>query len=418
MITFFNYILIFNVFAGGFILFVSPFDFYTSYIFILFFLIVYLLRYRDIRVNRNFLKVLLFLTMTSLANVYLGKDTFFLMAKQVLGILVTGSAYYLLIKANEFKVEKLFKIYLQIAVIVAAIGIFQELSFLARFEPGYDLSWLVNRWKFTASKFGILRINSICMEPAHFAITMIPAVFVSLSTIFKRGSFYLSKWKCVLIIISVILSLSSIAYIAILISLLLIFLGVKKSKYLLLVIVIIPALIYSAYRYIPEIRERANHTIGVFTGQKKVSQSHLSVYALASNAFVAYKSFIDSPLFGRGLGSHSVSYNEFIKPGVPGTIWYSDYPKYPAVNREDAGSLFLRLVSETGLFGLIVVFYFIFKFHLKGNDNEKLQIISNAIFVLFLLQLFRQGHYFYNGLFFFVWVYYFAYRICKNRLLA
>jgi len=418
MVTIFNYFLVFNIFAGGFLLFVTPFDFYTGYIFIITFLIAYIIRYRNLQINSWFLMILILLTIVSLGNAYVGKDTFFLMSKQLLGILITGSAYYLLVKANEFNVEKLFKIYLQIALIIAAIGIIQELSFLVKIKSGYDYSWIVNRWKYTQARFGILRINSICMEPAHFAITMIPAVFVSLSTIFKRGSFYLSKWKCVLIIISVILSLSSIAYIAILISLLLIFLGVKKSKYLLLVIVIIPALIYSAYRYIPEIRERANHTIGVFTGQKKVSQSHLSVYALASNAFVAYKSFIDSPLFGRGLGSHPVSYNEFIKPGVPGTIWYSDYPKYPAVNREDAGSLFLRLVSETGLFGLIVVFYFIFKFHLKGNDDEKLQIISNAIFVLFLLQLFRQGHYFYNGLFFFVWVYYFAYRICKNRLLA
>lgn len=396
---------------------VSPFDFYTGYVFILLFLMVYLLCYRDIRVNRDFLRILMLLTVTSLANVYLGKDTFFLMAKQVLGILVTGSAYYLLIKANEFKVERLFKIYLQIALIIAIIGIFQELSFLVKFEAGYDFSWLVNRWKCTPSRFGILRVNSICMEPAHFAITMIPALYVSLMAILRKGSFYLNKTSGVLIIVSVILSFSSIAYIGILISLLLIFQGVKKFKYLLLVLFIMPVLIYSVYRYSPEVHERASHAIGVITGQTKVSKSHLSVYALASNAFVAYKSFIDSPLFGRGLGSHQVSYNEFIKPGVAGTIWYSDYPKYPPVNREDAGSLFLRLVSETGLLGLIIVFYFIFKFRLKGSDNKKLQIISNAIFVLFLLQLFRQGHYFYNGLFFFVWVYYFSYKICKNKLL-
>lgn len=410
MITLFNYLLIFNVFAGGFVLFYSPFEFYLGYIFIIFFLVIYFFRYRNVGINSNFLVIILVLTVSSLVNVYFGNDTIFLMIKQVLGILITGAAYYLLIKVNNYDIEKLFKIYLRIALIVAVIGIFQEFSFLIGFRSGYDYSWLIEKWIFIPARGGMLRVNSIFMEPTHLAVSMVPALFVSLAAILRNSSFYLSKKASIPIIICYILTFSVVAYIVILISLVLLFSPyVKKIKHLLLLLTTISILVYSAYYFVPEIRMRVDDAIGVVTGSK-LAASHLTVYAYLSNAFVAFKSFISSPLFGRGLGSHPVSYDEFIRPG--NVFWQKGHT---GVNKADANSLFLRLVSETGLFGIIVVLYFIFKFRLKPGDNKNLQIISNAIFILFIAQLIRQGHYFYNGLFFFAWMYYFTYKVSESQ---
>lgn len=411
MITFFNYLLIFNVFAGGFILFSSPFEFYVGYIFIIFFLVIYILHYRNISINSNFLIILIALTISSLVNVYLRNNTLFFMLKQVVGISITGIAYYLLIKINKYKIDKLFKIYLRIALMVAVIGIFQEFSFLAGFKSGYDYSYIIPKWWFFPTTFGMLKVNSIFMEPSHFAISMAPASFVSLMAILRNNSSCLSKKASILIIISVILTFSAVAYIVILISLLLIYSNVRKFRYLLLTAIIIPIFIYTTYRYIPEIRMRFNDTLEVVTGSKKAVDTNLSTYSLSSNTFVAYKNFTDSPLFGRGLGSYPISYNEVIYSGVSGGFWRKDVP---VLNSDDAGSLFLRLVSETGLFGIILVLYFVFKFRLKNSGNRNLQIISNAIFIMFMMQLLKQGHYFYNGLFFFVWLYYFAYKIYKQ----
>ncbi|MFA5393573.1 MAG: O-antigen ligase family protein [Candidatus Ratteibacteria bacterium] len=336
------------------------------------------------------------------------------MAKQVLGILITGFAYYLLIKINKYDVNKLFKIYLRIALIVAIIGIFQEFSFLVGFKAGYDYSYLIPKWWLAKTTFGMLRVNSIFMEPSHFAFAMAPALFVSLITISKNNSFYLSKKTSILLIISVILTFSAVAYIAILISLFLIYFKVKKPRYLLLAVILIPVCIYTAYRYVPDIRMRFDDTLRVATGAKQPGEVNLSTYALASNALVAYKSFVSNPLFGRGLGSHPVSYDkEFPYSGILGGFG-QEYA--PIVNKEDANSLFLRLASETGLFGMIVVLCFVFKFRLKNRGNENISIISNAIFTMFMIQLLRQGHYFYNGLFFFVWLYYFAYKIHNSKI--
>jgi hypothetical protein len=347
------------------------------------------------------------LTVSSLVSAYIEKNTIFLLTKQVLGILITGSAYYLLIKINNYEINRLFRIYLQIVLIVVVIGIFQEFSFLVGFKSGYDYRWLIEKWGVAQTTGGLLRVNSIFMEPSHLAISMTPALFVSLEAILRNNSFYLSKKASILIIICYILTFSVVAYIAILISIcILTYSKIKNFKYILSIVLIITIFSYIAYRYMPEISMRVDDAIGVITGSKQVIRSHATVYAYVSNAFVAFKSFMSNPLFGRGLGSHPISYDEFICRGVSNVFWRAS-----GINQADGNSLFLRLISETGLFGIVVVFYFIFKFRLKRGDNKNLQILSNAIFVLFVVQLIRQGHYFYNGLFFFVWMYYFTYKI-------
>lgn len=414
MISLFNYLLIFNIFGCGFRLLSKPFDIFISYIFIIWFLIIYILHYYKISINRKFLIALSVLIVFSLINVYLGNDTIFLMSKQVFGILISSFAYYLLVKVNKYEIDKLFKIYLQIALIVAIIGVFQEFSFLVGFEKGYDYRDLIPRWTLTPAGSGLLRVNSILMEPSHFAISMTPALFVSLVTIFRNNSLYYGKIAAIIVIISVILTFSAVAYSAILLSLILIFLNVRKIKYLLLLAVILPVFIYAAYNYAPGIRIRVDDTFRIISKMIRVVDANASTYALGSNIFVAYKSFIQNPLFGSGLGSHPLSYDKFLHLGISDGFWQANAL---VLNREDAASLFIRLVSETGLFGVAIVLIFIFNFFLKDQKKEEksLYIINNSIFCIFFMHLARYGHYFGAGLFFFIWLYYFTYKISKTE---
>lgn len=408
MITLFNYLLIFNVFAGGFVLFTSPFEFYAGYIFLLIFLIGYVIRYHRISINLNFLVLLVVLSIASIFNIFAGNNTGVLFLKQVVGILLNGLAYYLLVKVNQYDVQKLFKVYLQIALIVALIGIFQELSFLVGFQPGYDYSWIIKKWQYMPATGGMLRVNSIFAEPSHLAISMAPALFVALAALLKSHVFYLDKKASIAIVVCFILTFSIVAYVAIFISVFFLYFNVRKIKHIFLVALLIAISGCVAYYMIPEIRMRVGDAIGIATGSRQLTESHLSIYALVSNAFVAAQSFLGSMLFGSGLGSHPVSYDAFMNSHLAGTLWGQGYV---GVNRSDAGSLLLRLISETGLFGVIAVFYFMFRFRITNEQNKDLWVLSSAIFVIFLMQLLRQGHYFYNGFFFFVWLYYFAYKM-------
>jgi O-antigen ligase len=255
--------------------------------------------------------------------------------------------------------------------------------------------------------WGVLKVNSILLEPSHFATSMAPAFLVALVNIFRKRVFNQRKTDSMIIIISYILTFSAVAYIAILICLLLISYNTIKIRYTSLAMIVISVLAFSAYSYIPEMRTRVDDTLGIAIGSKEATDANLSTFSLVSNAYVAYNSFLDSPLFGHGLGSHPISYDKYILGVIGGDIQEEVF----GINKDDASSLFLRLASETGLFGIVAVLYFVFKCYLKNSCKNNLQIISNSILCMLLVSLLRQGHYFYNGLFFFVWLYYFSYKI-------
>jgi O-antigen ligase len=298
-------------------------------------------------------------------------------------------------------------IYLQIALIIAGIGIFQEFSYLIGFTSGYDYSSVIPKWHVADTDWGVLKVNSILLEPSHFAISMAPAFLVSLFNIFRKNAFNQRKLASIVIVVSFILTFSAVAYIAILISILLISYSANKFRHTLLAMIVVFMLAFSAYSYIPEMRTRVDDTFGIAAGSMETTEANLSTFSLVSNAFVAYNSFLDSPLFGHGLGSHPISYDKYVFGVIGGDIQEDVF----GINKDDASSLFLRLISETGLFGIVAVLYFVLKCNLINCPNNNMQIISNSILCLLLICLLRQGHYFYNGLFFFVWMYYFSYKL-------
>jgi O-antigen ligase len=144
--------------------------------------------------------------------------------------------------------------------------------------------------------------------------------------------------------------------------------------------------------------------VSVLTGQNKIQDANFSTVTFFSNAVVAWHSFKSNPLFGSGLGSHELSYDKFINKAI-------DVTKVPGfANAKDANSLFFRLMSETGLFGLVFIFIFIVTFYLKYSSRRQshLWVINNASLSMIALRLVRQGHYFVDGFFFFIWLYYFS----------
>jgi hypothetical protein len=89
------------------------------------------------------------------------------------------------------------------------------------------------------------------------------------------------------------------------------------------------------------------------------------------------------------------------------------------LNREGGNSLFLRILSEMGLFGIVLFFCFLFKFYLSKikDKTDYLWVISSAVLVMFLIRLIRAEHYFNGGMFFFFWLYYFSWKTnnLKNK---
>ncbi len=401
MITLFNYLLLSNIFTGGFVLIGAYCDLYLGYIFIAAFFI-YALFFKKIVINRNFVYILTVFFIFSFLNVIFKNNSFPLLLKTTMGFIINGAAYYSLIRLNNNNIDKLFRIYLQFVCIVVFIGVFQEISYLIGFKYGYDFTSFIPRTMLTVTDFGWLRIPSILPEPAHFGGAIAPAVFVAISNIINNKRNYISKKMSCLIILSILLTFSLVAYLSIIVAFILVMINQLRRKLIVVSGIILLIFIFSAYLCIPEIRERVDDTINLVSGKTQLVEVNFSTYSVASNGLVALRSFMNNPLISSGLGSHPFSHGKYIAQIVDQSVISS------GINKYDASSLLLRLISETGLLGVLLFFYFIFRFYVPKKRDEHYWIISNSIMCLFVLNLLRQGNYFAHGFIFFVWLYYFT----------
>lgn len=372
------------------------------------FLSFYILYYHKLVINIKFMIILSAFMFLSFFNLFLDNISLFLLLKQIIGFIFNGLVYYLLIKINRYNIDRLFRTYLNLAFTIALIGIFQEISFLCGFTYGYDYTYFLPNFRLGGTVMGLLRVSSILPEPSHFGAAMAPAAFVSVLSIFKRENIFISKKKSFLILISFLLSFSIVSYCGIVFAIILIMLNYKRIKLIVTGTIIISAFAVASYS-LPMIRMRVDDTIAVFSGKKPMHEANLSTFAVCSNGFIAYKSFMNNPLIGSGLGSHPLSYDRYLENVDPAKTLVG-------LNKKDASGLFLRLISETGILGVSLFIYFIFRFYVSRTRDDYLWIISNSIICLIVLNLLRQGNYFYNGFMFFVWAYYWTYiNASENR---
>lgn len=94
--------------------------------------------------------------------------------------------------------------------------------------------------------------------------------------------------------------------------------------------------------------------------------------------------------------------------------------RYGIFNTADANSLFVRLMSETGLMGLGLFFTFLFK-NLTGRsgyddpETRDYTLLNQGIFIWFVVRLVRTGNYFGNGFFLFFFMYYFSKKFIDRK---
>jgi len=404
-----NYLVISAIFTEAIsfkFLMLSEFKIYNFFLLVTVFVLFLLLR----RVYFNKTLIALYIIVISFAiySVLLGSSSVILALKQLIGICLHSLAFYLLVRFNQGDTKRLYQTYLNIAFFVAIIGLIQVTGFFFKIDPLYDFRSFLHPWQPTAfitTPMRVLRLNSIMPEPSSFCMVMVPAFFASCAAFFKKGFNLIAKIKGLVIIISFLLTFSVVGYIAIFFTPLLLLYRQLKRIYFILACLIACFITLGIFTSIPSYRSRVGGTIYAFTGKIDLKTTNQTTYTFLRNAAVAFDSFKQSFFLGKGLGSHRISYDRYIEQHRithPVGIY--------VLNRDDANSLFLRLLSETGLLGLGIFLFFVFRYYVyEPCDNEAyLFLINNSIFILFLIRLIRQGHYFSEGFFFFFWLYYFT----------
>lgn len=406
-----NKLVISTLFLTSLVLFTSPFEFYIFYIPVLALFPFFIKR---LGFSRNLFIFFIVIGLASLYGVAVENNTLPNFLKVYLSIIVLYSFYYYAIAYNKFNAYPLFKIYLYFARIVAIIALIQFVSYTIGFTPGYNFRWLFNKYTLVASE-NYIRLSSIIAEPSQYAFVMAPAMFVSLYALLYNNTFFVNRKTAILILGTTILTYSTHAYIVIFMSVLFV---LMKRFNLLKSIVFLSILITGfvfIYNTTPIVQRRVDDSVLIIKDAHRIndqfflSKLNTSSFTLLNNSVIALRSFESNPLVGSGLGSHPISFNKY-------SITRQRYLPFQDFNTMDANSLFLRLLSETGMLGLFAILFILVRYRYTDSRNTVPWVISHAILVMIIAALLREGHYYLSGvpLFIFMYIYIKKYGVSIN----
>jgi len=275
----------------------------------------------------------------------------------------------------------------------------------------------LNIFRFLEAANITYRFQSITQEPSFIAFVFAPIIFVSLYGLLTGRFSLIGRAWSILFIMGYLLTVSFIAYIGVALMLTLITMRSLTPLRILIAffsVVAIFALGVLAYYNIEAIRMRVDDTI-MGASQNIISQSaylnvNLSSYAFLTNAYVVKQTLADHFFVGTGLGTHQLNYDHYMPPALR---------DYITLNREEANSMGLRLLSETGVIGLSVFILFVFSYKAKFRDSFTEQqvhwwMINCGTFVMIILFLMRNGHYTIHGRILFLLLYYYTYLFIKD----
>ncbi|MBL7935969.1 MAG: hypothetical protein JNM51_09220, partial [Bacteroidia bacterium] len=379
----------------------EPFEFYVGYIIYVALLPGFVIRFGF---NRNMFFIFLILFVTGLVHVLLDNNSSAQFFKVFIGLFLSYFFYYYVVLELDYDVEQLFKWYLKGAYITSILGIFQFIFFQIGYVSGYRFFNVFNKWGIiTGGNFGI-RVNSVFAEPTHLGAVLSSAFFIALYNLMRKETFGLTRFQSIIVVITYLLSFSGLGQVGIFLSFIFLAISFGLIRYIFVLIPIVILLFNFLYNNVSEFKDRLDSTFGLFFGGEKfeLGKTHGSSFILYNNYVVAFENFKSNFLFGTGIGSHPTAFERYsIAKDI--SVWGFN------LNSADANSMFLRLVSETGLFGVLIFLIIMVKCYVKRDINHLTYhwLVSNSILIMILLNLFRQGHYFLNGFPFFVIIYYY-----------
>lgn len=406
----FSYIIIASIFVTGAGFEGSIFKFYWYYPFYIIFLITGLLVFRKVE-----FKPFLVLIAIIIFSLLTYQSNLLLVVKQIVNISFSWVVFYYFICLEKHDIIKLFEKYVKFAKVLAVLGLIQVLLFsigLGNFFL-WAFPWLKD---YQVSN----RLQSLTQEPSYIAFTFAPIVFIAIHNLFYRKRHFMNRGWSFLFILCYMLTLSSIAYFGLLLMLVMAYF--KNFTYFKLQLIGfaflgIFLLGFTAYKNLPGVKMRVDDTLlglsGDFFEGERYRRVNPSTYAFLSNYYVTTKAFWDHPIVGNGLGTYEAVYDR----NIPSKIEKVS-PTYRSLNRQDGASMAFRLLSETGLVGLLLFTFYLFRNKLRmrmsfSKDAEVLWVLNTGIFIVIILALLRNGNYTIHGKLLFFFLYYYSYEQVK-----
>lgn len=356
------------------------------------------------KVQGGLLFFICLLALISALGVAAGTTTMSAAGLQIVGISTFGFGLYSYFSARQDRLPMIAQWFFNLMLGIAVLAIVQEGAFLLGIEPLYEVNWLIPGVGVAplSQEGPFIRVHSVFTEPGHLGIAIAPAGFIAVRVIFFGGRLYYTRLQAWVVLLGIILTFSSVAYFGLLVSFLVAGGRRRAVRATALGGVALGVVLLTT----PGVRERLFTLVQLFQGLD-VAEGNVSALNMFLNSGVALQSLQNQPLWGGGLGSHSFTYETFLREGTvygEAVLAFLRFMSPSELNTQDAYSMYLRLPSELGLIGVGLVLFFIFKNRLPEEAGQ-LTVISNACLVFFITYCLREGHYFRYELWFFVALY-------------
>lgn len=338
--------------------------------------------------------------------VMLGTDTFTLFFQQFVSICITAAYWFTFV--DETNMMEYLRLYKQLAIFTAFVSIFQYLMSLLGVASLATMSWLIADQQGTP----VGRSAAFLNEPSYCALVLFPLVFLGLYQLMGRyksaQTLRLKPWEFIVVFAGFLFTWSSTGFFGVVVSIIVILLEYGVSYKQLLILALTILCLGAVYDKVTFIHQRLDDTVKLVRGKESLSAVNLSTQALIVSKNIAVDSFKATHGLGGGIGSHSLSYDKFVGRYGPNIMPQNIY---------DANSLMLRIISELGIVGIVLLVVLLYQYRFRKNSDPgtgMYKIISRMCLCYIFMRLFRFGHYFDCGLYMFIAMYYQCYRISKK----
>ena len=314
-------------------------------------------------------------------------------------------AYY------NYDYGRLFRHYVVIAQVVAAVGLIQEASYVVGFQPGWDLSWLLigqldHDTLLSLSGGGpIMRISSFFSEPGYLAAALSPAGFLAVNRIAVGNKTYFTRAQAIVVLCALFLTFSSIGYCGIGLSVIF-HLHRRHIKRALIPLVACAAVGWWAVSSVDFFRSRAEGLWSALVIQEVTGFENASALTYAMNAEITRQNVMERPLIGSGYDSFmATALGTLDQMGLPdGFLNFISAQDLGDLNFADGMTMYFRVLTEFGLVGVALILALFYVYRVSAADPER-RLLQNMCIVFFLTYGLRTGQYIRFELWYFVALY-------------
>lgn len=358
-----------------------------------FLFLVYLVLKNEFKINKKVGLLLIYIFISSIIAIVMYEYKFNKMVQQMIAITIIMLSYWAFF--SKYDVVKIWSKYLKICKLFCLIGIIQWIIYYL-----FNINIFQRKYFFWGIKGnsilseGILYFSSMSGEPGNYAQVVMPAVFYLIEESLKMKKI---KVQDLIFVISYICTFTAIAFMGFILyaffkiivliknkEIKKIFYGIGASIVMLPIIIkvfnigMIKLKIFETFSYILNL---------MYIDLNKVN---LSTFALFSNlrAAILSKHFI----FGNGLGTIQEVYYKYLVN--------ENYFAY-GLNSEDGYSMAVRIFTEFGLVGILIISYILIKNFFYSKKNFLLSAINFSVVIGISSYLIRGGSYYMNGSIFF-----------------